>query len=53
MFKSFCEGFKKGYNDTWNEYKASDRYITQKKELDASKAELKATLNELKKAMNK
>ena len=50
---AFCEGFKKGYNDTLNEYKASDKYINQKKELEASKGELKATLAELKKAMNK
>ena len=53
MLKAFCEGFKKGYNDTWNEYKVSDKYINTKKELDANKAELKATLAELKKAMNK
>ena len=55
MLKAFCEGFKKSYNDTWNEYKASESYakkLEMKKETEIAKAEFKAAWGEFK-AMNK
>ena len=41
---AFSDGFKKGYNDTWNEYKASDRY----EEIKKGNEEIKEQYNELK-----